>query len=69
MVPSSSVAVMTFLLSALCAVCTAQEHFQFCDGPGLIHAVIRVCSRSLPDELAPPTERLTTTGESMLSPS
>jgi len=51
------------LLSATVTVTTAQQRFQFCGGPGLIHAVIRVCSRSLPDELVPPPgERPTTTG-------
>jgi len=50
------------LLSSVVAVSTAQQRFQFCGGPGLIHAVIRVCSRSLPDELVPPPgERPTTT--------
>jgi len=53
----------TLVLSALFAASTAQQRFQFCGGPSLIHAVIRVCSRSLPDELAPPTEPPTTTGK------
>jgi len=61
MVPTWSLAATTVLLTAMLAVSTAQQRFQFCGGPGLIHAVIRVCSRSLPDELAPPTERPTTT--------
>jgi len=59
MSPVSSLVVMSFLL----ATTAAQERFQFCGGRDLIHAVIRVCSRSLPDELAPPTERTTTSGE------
>jgi len=69
MVPSMSPSAATLYVSVLMAmltVSTAQQRFQFCGGPGLIHAVIRVCSRSLPDELVlPPTERpsTTTTGQ------
>jgi len=63
MAPSTNLVAMIVLLSAMLDVTTAQERFQFCGGRDLIHAVIRVCSRSLPDELVPPTERPTTPGE------
>jgi len=63
MPPSSSLIAVIAILSAWLAATTAQERFHFCGGRDLIHAVIKVCSRSLPDELAPPTERPTTPGE------
>ena len=55
------------LLSSMLVSTSSQELFQFCGGRGLIHAVIKVCSRSLPDELAPPTERPTTPGTEYLT--
>jgi len=63
MAPSSTFVALSVVLSMLLVVSEAQERFQFCGGRDLIHAVIKVCSRSLPDELAPPAERSTTTGE------
>jgi len=58
MSPVVSLIAMTVLITA-----TTAQRFQFCGGRDLIHAVIRVCSRSLPDELQPPSERSTTPGE------
>ena len=54
---------VVMILSAVLAVTTAQETFQFCGGRDLIHAVIKVCSRSVPDEPVRPAERPTTAGE------
>jgi len=62
MAPSLNLVAMTVFLLAMLAATIAQERFQFCGGRDLIHAMIRVCSRSLPDELAPPAERPTTPG-------
>jgi len=63
MVPSCTAVTTSVLLVAALTVTAAQQQFQFCGGRDLIHAVIKVCSRSLPDGLAPPGDRRTTTGE------